>query len=368
MKLQVKVLLLLASAFLVTNLSPAQQFPRDPRLAGAAPSGLDPVTSSPVALSGKVLVQGGADIMKDTFVILDCGTGDRARTTVDLQGRFTLMLDDRGAANDAGPGLGHAGAEWMGCTLRAEAPGYRSSTLQFGGHESGVVDVGVITIAPVAVQPGDGESTVSVASLAAPDGAQKDFQKGQGQAKKGKWAAACEQFRKAIRAYPRYAVAWLELGRAQLHQNDVLGAEQSFQQATSRDSKLLPAYIELARVQSSQGHWKALAMTTATMVELAPESSANFWFLDSAANYNLQNLQRAQSSAERGLRLDTAHQVPQLEYLYGLILGTEANYSSAVEHIKAYLSLSPRGDIHQAQTRLNQFERLASAQLARGSH
>ncbi len=372
MKLQVQVLvpLLLASALLSSIPSQSQKFPGDSRLSGAGPFGADPTSSNPVALSGKVLVESGADIMKDTVVVLDCGSGERARTNVDSQGRFTLMFEDHRSASDTALGQGGANGGWAGCTLRAEAPGYSSTTLDLGGqYESGVIEVGVITMAPSVAQPGSGAATVSVASLAAPDNAKREFEKGQGQAKKGKWAAACDQFRKAIRAYPRYALAWLELGRAQLHQNDLLGAEQSFQQAATHDSKFLPAYIELARLQSSQGQWRALATTTGTMVELAPESSASFWFLDSAANYNIQNLPRAQSSAERGLRLDTTHQIPQLEYLYGLILAGRANYSSAVEHIKVYVSLSPHAnDIQEAQTRLNEFERLASAEVARESH
>lgn len=204
---------------------------------------------------------------------------------------------------------------------------------------------------------------VSAATLAAPEKAKKNFAKGQDQAKKGRWAAACDSFRKAIQVYPRYAVAWLELGRAQLHQNNINDAQQSFVSATTQDSKLLPAYVELARLQAAQQQWKAMARTTANLVELAPDTSAAFWFLDSAANYNLQNLARAEKSAERGLRLDKAHRVPQLEYLYGLILGTRQNYGVAVQHIKSYLQLSPSAqDAHEAQHRVAEFEKLASKQ------
>lgn len=363
MKLQVLFLLLLVSAFLVASSSQAQDLPRDPRMPTAGPLNAEMIGSHPVALSGKVAVEGGADIFKDTSVVLDCGSGARARTNVDSRGRFTLMLDDRTASSDAGWQVAGRNSELIGCTLHAEAAGYQSSSLEIEAHQSGVAEVGTITMMPAVAQPGGGGAIVSVASLAAPESAKKEFDKGQGQAKKGKWAAACEQFRKAIRVYPRYATAWLELGRAQLHQNNLLDAEQSFQQATTHDAKLLPAYLELARLQAAQRQWKALAMTTANMVELAPESDASYWFYDAAANFNLRNLQRAQSSAERALRLDAAHHLPQLEYLYGVILGTNQNYSAAIEHIKSYLRLSPHAkDGAEAQSRLAEFERLASAQ------
>lgn len=366
MKVQLAVALLLCgSVFSLFARSQAQNFPRDPRLPETPSDEMTPANAEPVAFSGKVSVEGGADILKDTVVVLDCGFGDRARTNVDPKGQFLLMLDNGGRLDQSGERRGGASSELIGCTLHAEAPGYQSSALDVQGHQSGVVEVGTILMSPMTQQQGDASTTVSVASLAAPDKAKKDFAKGQDQASKGRWAAACDSFRKAIQVYPRYALAWLELGRAQLHQNDFNQAQQSFQQATTEDSRFLPAYVELAHVQAAQQQWQAMARTTANIVQLAPESSAAFWFMDSAANFNVHNLQRADSSAQRGLRLDAGHHVPQLEYLYGLILATKQNYVSAVQHIKSYLQLSPRAqDAREAKRRLAELEKLASNQTA----
>jgi lipoprotein NlpI len=52
-------------------------------------------------------------------------------------------------------------------------------------------------------------------------------------------------------------------------------------------------------------------------------------------------MKEAQSSITRALRLDPQHQVPQVEYLYGLILGNKKDYKSATEHIGNYLRLAP---------------------------
>jgi tetratricopeptide (TPR) repeat protein len=363
MKVQFVVQFLLSGTLLLSSASiQAQSFPRDPRLPETAFGGMEPVNTHPVALSGRVSVEGGADILKDTVVVLDCGYGDRVRANVDPRGRFVLMLDN-GSSSAAAWGGNRASAGLSGCSLRAEAIGYQSSVLNLQGYQSGVVEVGTIVISRVN-QQGE-EFMVSAVSLAAPEKAKKDFAKGKNQAKKGRWAAACDSFRKAIQAYPRYAIAWLELGRAQLHQNNINDAQQSFVSATTQDSKLLPAYVELAHLEAVQRQWKAMARTTANLVELAPESSAAFWFLDSVANYNLQSLDRAESSAERGLRLDQSHRLPQLEYLYGVILGARRNYGVAVQHIKTYLQLSPRAeDARDAQRRLAEFEKLASTQAA----
>lgn len=359
MKAQLLIALLSSLCIPSVN-SNAQNFPADTRLSGMQSLEMDPVGSHPLAFSGKVSVANGADILKDTVVVLDCGFGDRARANVDSKGRFVLMLDGSNSLNPTN-WSGRAGTEWVGCRLHAEAPGYRSTTLDLQGHQSGVEEVGTIVISPALAQPGNG--TVSVSSLAAPDKAKKDFAKGQDQAKKGKWAAACDSFRKAIQVYPRYAVAWLELGRAQLHQQNVNDAQESFVSAATQDSRLLPAYVELAQLQAAKQEWKALTRTTGNIVELAPESSPAFWFLDSVANYNSNNLARAESSAERGLRLDATHRVPQLEYLYGLILGTKQNYQLAIQHINAYLQASPSAnDAGEAKRRLAEFEKLASTQ------
>ncbi len=362
MKVQCIVLLLLSGTVLLSSASTqAQSFPPDPRLSGAHSEDMAPMNTHPVAFSGKVSVEGGAEITKDIVVMLNCGFGNLARTSVDSRGQFTLMIaNGESSIETNGSGSGPR-ADLAGCTLHAEAPGYQSSTLDLQGHQSGVVEVGTIVMSPIAA--GNQGATVSVASLAAPANAKKSFAKGEDQAKKGKWAAACDSFRKAIQAYPRYALAWLELGRAQLHQNNVNDAQQAFVSATTQDSKLLPAYVELANLQVAQRQWGALSRTTANLVELAPESSTAFWFLDSAANYNVHNLERAESSAQRGLRLDPEHHVPQLEYLYGLILGTKQNYSLAVQHIKSYLQLSPSAqDAREAKDRLAEFEKLASTQ------
>jgi tetratricopeptide (TPR) repeat protein len=259
-----------------------------------------------------------------------------------------------------------ASRTWNACSLYAEAPGYQSSAISLAGQSSGVTSVGTITLSAISTDKNSSEEfTVSVASLSAPPNAKKNFDKGQEQAKKGKWAAATDYFRRAVQAYPRYALAWLELGRVQMQQKNIVDAQQSFQQAANQDSRLLPAYVELAKLQADQKQWKALAETTGKMVQLAPDASAMFWFLDSAANYNLHEFTRAESSAARGLRLDKGHRFPQLEYLYGLILGTRQDYRSAVQHIASYLQLAPRAaDVKTAQQVLTDFQRMVSSGAA----
>lgn len=323
------------------------------------------VDTKSVALMGKVATEDGSDLQLDTVVILQCGNDDRASTHTDGKGEFSLVV---GSAESALGGASQRSMDtkeidWNTCELRAEASGYRSEKLELAGeHLIGIVQVGTIVLHPIASTSSQEAFTVSATSLAAPDKAKKDFQKGQEQAKKGKWAAAGEYFRKAVQTYPRYALAWLELGRTQMQQHDFTEAQQSFQQATAQDSNLIPAYMELARVAVEQKQWKSLADATDRILELSPDSAATFCFLNAAAHFNMGNVSRAEASVTRGLRLDVKHEVPQLEYLYGLVLEKEQNYKAAVEHIKTYLQFAPKAaDAQQAQQELAAIEKQISA-------
>jgi tetratricopeptide (TPR) repeat protein len=70
---------------------------------------------------------------------------------------------------------------------------------------------------------------------------------------------------------------------------------------------------------------------------------------------------QAESSVTRGLRLDPTHKLPQLEYLYGMILARRGDYNSAIAHMQTYLQLSPHAsDSQNAQNKLAELQKLAS--------
>jgi tetratricopeptide (TPR) repeat protein len=206
------------------------------------------------------------------------------------------------------------------------------------------VDVGALASHSLPSDPtwsGDPRFTVSVSSLATPEKARKAFDKGQEEARKGKLKAAYDYFKQAITTYPRYALAWLELGRLQAKQKSFVDAQESFRQAVTNDSSLASGYVDFALVAAQQENWQAVAEMTDTLVQRFPDSSPVYWFLNSAAYYNLGKMKEAQSGITRAFRLDPQHQLPQVEFLYGLILGNENDYKSAAEHISNYLRLAP---------------------------
>lgn len=217
--------------------------------------------------------------------------------------------------------------------LRPASPQVRA-TLDFGG-------IALPSLQGDPRRSGDPRFTVSVSSLAAPEKARKAFNKGEQEEHKGKLEAAYDHFKEAVATYPRYALAWLELGRLQAKQSSFVDAQESFRQAVTSDSNLIAGYVDFAMVAAQQQNWRAMADITDTLVQRFPDSSPVYWFLNSAAYYNLAKMKEAENSITRALRQDSQRQLPQAEYLYGLILGSKKNYKSATEHISAFLRLAP---------------------------
>jgi tetratricopeptide (TPR) repeat protein len=297
-----------------------------------------------ILLNGKVATEANTPPPESVKVTLVCGDGQAVgQGYSDAKGYFAInaKLSDRPLPayssridNDA-----MAPSNLSACELVANLAGYTAEPLRLmRSGDIGAVNVGTIVLHSVTPNQ---TFTVSLTSLAAPDKAKAAFEKGEEQKKKGKWSAAMESFRKAIAAYPKYALAWLELGRVQATQNDFVDARESFHQSINQDSKLSDGYVELAHLAAKQQQWPDLAGATDHLVQIHPESP-EYWFLNSAANFNLGNMKQAEVSIARGLRLDSAQRLPQMEFLYGMILARKQDYQSAAAHISEYLKLSPQ--------------------------
>lgn len=331
-------------------------------------TGTEPDGQAIQVLNGKIAVEGGAGV-PDTTVVLECNGTERARTATDREGNFTLTPNISTAPNImASPerGLSSSAAGVDSCVLYGDASGYASERV-YVSHDPSmeqVADVGTIVLHPLSVSDAGERSTISIVTLSAPPNAKKAFEKGQQQARKKKWREACDYFRQALTIYPRYAVAWLALGRAQLQANTLPEAEQSLQQAAKQKddhSTAIAANTELMKMALAQKNWQLLAGTTDQIAELSPDLSPKVWFFNSVAKFNLGNVTGAERSAQRGLALDAGHSVPQLEYLCGVILARESNYVQAIEHIRTYLELAPKADdVPAVRNLLSKLEDLAS--------
>jgi YD repeat-containing protein len=325
-------------------------------------------------LSGKVVIDDGSALAEGATLQMDCKGQRRTVAHTDTRGQFSFQLGGASqfqsyempdATDTAGSGLGSARTrstemDYRSCQLQALAPGFTSEQVELASRLNGdsYVDVGRIVLHRMAQVQG---FMISATSAAAPPKAKKNFEKGLSLEKKSKWPAAQQKFQAAVNLYPKYAQAWLELGRMQLNLDRKSEAEASLQKALAADPKFLPPYQGLIEIAAKDKNWKDLADRTEEVLKLDPVSFPGYWFFNSAANYNQQKYDLALKSALRGVETDVQHRIPRLQYLLGLTLAQKHDYKGAVEHMLNYLRTSPAGDdALVAQTQLKRLQQLES--------
>jgi tetratricopeptide (TPR) repeat protein len=325
------------------------------------------------AVSGKVVL-GDGSVPKDRVLIQsDCHGVITAEGYTDPNGAFSIQFTNKepGQASTASEApTTHIGSNdiryntprnWRDCDLRAVLPGFVSQVIALGTRapELGITDIGTIQLRPMSAGQ---DLTVSATSAQAPDKARKDYEKGLEDAKSGKLDNAQEKFKKAVEAYPQYASAWLELGRVEAQKNDGVGARQSFHQSIAADGRFIGPYKELALLAAHDKQWQEMADTSDQLIKLNALDFPEFWFYNSVAKSHLQNYDAAENSARQGIKIDTDHRVPKLEYVLGIIEAQKRDYQGAGEHLRRYLSLSPNAaDAADTRKKLEEVERLSAA-------
>jgi tetratricopeptide (TPR) repeat protein len=205
-------------------------------------------------------------------------------------------------------------------------------------------------------------TTVSATTLAAPKDARKAFEKGVDLAKKKKLPEAQADLEKAVGLYPRYAIAWSELGQVQAAQGQLEAARNSFNQSIAADPKFVVPYVEISALEYRARRWQELADTSEKVVSLDPFHYPQTVFLNAVANYNLHNIDRAEESARRAQKLDVNHQIPQISHVLGVILAERHNYAAAAAEMRDYLKFAPQAsDADDVRSQIAQLEQSAKA-------
>src|SRR5437763_4408931 len=325
-----------------------------------------------VIISGKVVADDGAAPPQPVAIQRVCNGQTSTIAYTDASGSFQFDLNrDEQPSSLALPlaSEGASASQKLGpdCELRFELDGFASRAMPLAGITTGssVTNVGAVIVHRLA-QPS--ESTVSASAMAVPEKAKKEFEKGKQAESKGKWAAAKEKFENALKRYPKFALAWLELGRLQAKQKEVTAARESFQNALTADSKLIDPYAELTNLAIEQKQWKDVVETTDRVLQVSDANSPKIWFYNAAGNFNLGRIDQAEKSLMRGMRLDREHRVPPMEYLLGLVFARKQDHPSAVPHVSEYLRLSPNApDSAVARQQLDEFQKLAESAAGQAS-
>lgn len=328
-----------------------------------------------IFLSGKAVLDDGSVLTESASIQTICNGQRRTETHTDSHGNFSFQFGGGFASSSDTQFEAETSSRTVlpgrpdrrnlqGCELLASLPGFSSEVIQLGGRFTGdeSADVGRITLHRLGNVQG---FTISATTAQAPPSARKALEKGQAQQKRGKWDEAQKSLEKAVLIFPKFAVAWFELGCVQLQKNDLPAAGNSFGQSIAADSNYVNPYLGLMQITLRQQKWQEVDQVSDKVLSLNPVSFPDVWFANSLANYYLQNFAAAENSALRGLQVDTEHRVPKLEYALGIALLKKADYTGAAQHLRAFLSLATKpAEAAEAQKQLDEVNRLTAANLA----
>ena len=347
-------------------------------------------TSRPVFISGKVVVQDGSAVPQAVTIQRICSGISKTVAYTDSSGRFNFQWTDRNTivsdASDAGFGSSRSagsggfgssqsagganslatdpfGSRMMNCELRANVAGFTSDSVNlFNRRTADSPDIGLIVLRRI----GSGEgSSISVTSMLAPKEAKKACERGLQKMARNQPAEAAKEFEKAVVVYPKYAEAWVNLGKIRLQQQSIEPARAALRKAIEADPKLSVPYLELGILAAREAKWKESGEYLDRAVKLEPVSYPQAWYADAVANYNLRNYDAAERSAREALKLDPRHVNPRSDYILGLVLAEKQDYSGAAAELTTYIRLAPNApDMIQVRDQVGQLEKLGVTRQA----
>ncbi len=353
---------------------------------GSGGGALGPDTAAPVYVSGKVVMEDGSPVAPNVTIERVCSGMSKTVAYTDSKGRFNFQWGDSsmtvtdasdagssGHSNTAGFGSSQSaggantlaadpfGSRMMNCALRASMAGYTSDNVDlFNRRTSENSDIGTIVLHRIAGVEG---SSISVTSMMAPKDAKKAYEHGLQSLLKNKPDDAAKDFEKAVGIYPKYADAWVSLGKLRLDRQSIEPARAALMKAMEADPKLVAPYMELGLLAAKDANWQDSGKYLDRAVELDPVDFPQGWYADAVANYNLRKYDAAEKSAREAVKLDQRHVNPRAGYLLGLVLAEKKDYAGAAAELTAYIKLAPNApDLALVKDQLSQLEKLLGAQ------
>ena len=217
-------------------------------------------------------------------------------------------------------------------------------------------------------------ATISATPYKAPGDARRAFEKGLAAQKSGNLAEARQSFQKAVALYPKYAIAWFQLGNVLQKENDKDAAYKAYTEATVVDPKFLPPFLSLSFLAYKAENWRDVRELTAHVLDLDRVNyarvsgdvldldSVNYtdaYFYNAVANYKLNHFDDAEKSGLKAERLGLRGHYPQLHLILSDIFARKSKYGAAIAEIQSYLQEAPVSSYaEQAKERLARYEQL----------
>jgi tetratricopeptide (TPR) repeat protein len=331
----------------------------------------------PIFISGNVLLPDGAEPPERVLIERLCSTNNvRSEGYTDSKGRFSLQLGQslqlvpdasdsmfldgtQGFSSTTRSNLGGNQSNnnpYFDCELRARLPGYRSSTLSLAGRRGmDSPNIGTLILYPILKTEG---LALSATTSTASKDARKAYDKGLSEAKKQKLEQAEKEFRKAVELHPKYAEAWLELGKTYLVRNRLTEARDALDSAITADPQFVYPYEQLYQISFQETKWQELADTTDRLLRLNPYDFPAAFYYNGVARYQLKNFDAAQKSLQQAIVADPRNLNPKTRYVLGLVLVQKRDYRGAAEQLTAFATLAPNdSQIPKVQAILSEIEK-----------
>jgi tetratricopeptide (TPR) repeat protein len=308
-----------------------------------------------------------------------CNGQSRFETSTDSRGRFSFRVDagkndaaQSDASENSAPPAGlmkpiSAGsqdlmpviAKLRDCEVQAVLAGYRSELVSIAvKSRSDDGRLGIITLHPLSRAS---VLTVSATTLEAPANARKAYDRGIDALAKQKLPAASEEFTKAVKAYPKFAIAWYQLGLLCQKRNDAAGANDAWRQALASDPKYVRPYESLTALADHNQDWASSEAYSRAWIALDPEDFPGAYLYNAVANARLNHNEAAESAARAGLQIDKEHKVPRLNVVLALILLGKKDNAGAATYLRQYLALVPNAnDAAAVRQQLSQLDTAAA--------
>lgn len=292
-------------------------------------------------LLGKIALEDEQLPWTPILVVVDCKGSIVNTTQTDLQGQFVIrFVDQKGVEHQPADSLRKMETQYEGCIVRGKVTGFRSNEKTIGVKNfRDEPDLGTITLSP---EDRGGGMEVSATTKSAPSNAMKAFEKARAEWLEQNLDGAQKNLEKAVQAYPAFAEAWLQLGKIRLP-SDPQGAKDAFSKAMAADPKFILPFEQLAGLAVPAGKWQDALDNTSKALELDPAGTPQLWYYDALAKFQLGKADEAQVSAQKGLKIDPRHSVPNTEQLMAVILAGKGDYVGALEHLKTCLFYTPGG-------------------------
>ena len=204
-------------------------------------------------------------------------------------------------------------------------------------------------------RPPDGRKTVTLRDLAVPEKAQEALAKGMTLLyQKSDAAGSVKQFQRAIKEYPDFADAYLQMGIAYAHAGDLANGAEALQKSIALGTQNPAAYWLLAGVLSDQKHFAQAEPLARRAVDLAPRVWQSNFELARALT-GLNRAPDAERPAQAAVDAQPDNAVAHLELAN--VHGALQKYSKQLTDLNDYLRLDPTGPYSaEARTRRDQIE------------